>query len=584
MRPQHPFLDPGAAFAHYEIRSVVGRGGMGVVYQARDVRLDRTVALKLLAPEFTAHENFRARFLRESRLAAAVDHPNIIPIYEAGDADGTLFIAMRFVRGVDLRSEIDHGRYLEPPVALDLLRQVADALDAAHAAGLVHRDVKPGNVLLTAPAPTGRRHAYLTDFGLTRRSASISGLTATGQFLGTLDYVAPEQIRGEAVDGRADVYSFACMAYRVLVGQQPFGSEDDVALMWAHLSRTPPRAASVRPELAGDVDDALAAGLAKAREDRPRTCGELVDLMEGREPQPGTAVAPPGPERAPDEEPWAGSRSDRPSHPSFPSRPAGSPSGAGRRAGPPPAGRPARANPPRGPVPAGRPGPGRSAPHAPPHRPAAADGGPRPGPPRRGGRSRAVAAAAGALAVLAVAATAGVVLLTGGEDWTTVSADGVPYTLEVPEDWTQQLHDAGDSSVSVFSPTDLTALFADEPAGMAAAAEAAGADPGSVVGLAIYHRPRLDGDTAAAQLPAAQALLPGQDADLRPGDASTVGDLPATGMTGTLGLGGDASLQLRVWSVESSPRQLLVFFAPPSVYGEHADTFDRVAASVTATG
>src|SRR3712207_3495881 len=254
---------------------------MGVVYLAHDTRLSRRVALKLLAPELTAHENFRARFLRESRLAAAVDHPNIIPIYEAGDADGQLFIAMRYVPGVDLRTELDRRHRLELPEALTLLRQVADALDAAHAAGLVHRDVTPGNVRLAEPSGHGRRHAYLTDFGLTRRSASISGLTTSGHFLGTLDYVAPEQIRGDPVDGRADVYSFACLAFATLGGRPPFDQEDDVALMWAHLSRVPPHPAELRAELAGDVDDALVAGLAKAPDDRPPSCGALVAMMEG---------------------------------------------------------------------------------------------------------------------------------------------------------------------------------------------------------------------------------------------------------------------------------------------------------------
>jgi serine/threonine protein kinase len=551
MRSQQPFLGPGTAFAGYEIQSVIGRGGMGVVYLARDVRLDRRAALKLLAPEFTAHENFRARFLRESRLAAAVDHPNIIPIYEAGDAEGQLFIAMRYVPGADLRSELDRRTRLEVREALPLLQQVADALDAAHAAGLVHRDVKPGNVLLAEPTRKGRRHAYLTDFGLTRRSASISGLTTTGHFLGTLDYVAPEQIRGDPVDGRADVYSFACVAYTVLVGRPPFDAEDDVALMWAHLSRTPPRAAALLPELVGDIDDALAAGLAKAREDRPATCGELVALMEGRETTRTEPGVPPRfpPHPAPQPPPAPTELSVPPSQLSVPPSQLSVPPDLDSRGWEPPS------DPPDRPAPAGA---------------------------RR--RSRALMTGV-ALAVLAVAVAVGLVLLPRGEaTFTTFSAEAVPYTLEVPEEWAVDSHDAGDSSVTVLSPSELTGLFSDDPAGMQAAADAVGADAGSVVGLAIYHRPRLDGNTPATQAETAEALLPGQDVNLRPGDRVQAGDLEATAMVGTLGLGDSASLQVRVLALESAPRQLLVFFAPPSVFDQQTSTFDRVADSLDSTG
>ncbi|SDM07571.1 Serine/threonine protein kinase [Geodermatophilus siccatus] len=520
MRPQPALLDPGTSFAHYRVDSVIGRGGMGVVYLAHDVRLDRKVALKLLAPEYTSHENFRARFLRESRLAAAVDHPNIIPIYEAGDAEGQLFLAMRYVPGSDLRTELDRRTRLPLPEALDLLHQVADALDAAHAAGLVHRDVKPGNVLVDERSRQGHRHAYLTDFGLTRRSTSISGLTTSGHFLGTLDYVAPEQIRGDPVDGRADVYSFACVAYAVLAGRPPFDGEDDVALMWAHLSRVPPRAATLLPELAGGVDEALAAGLAKSPEDRPATCGALVALMEA-----GTPSGPPAP--SPSQGP----------------------------PGPPPG-------------------------DEDPSHPGAVDDAPRP-------RSRRGWAAALAVvaALVAVAVVVGLLAFRGrGEELTTFAAEDIPYTLEVPADWVARTHEAGASSVTVLSPTDLTALFADDPAGVPSAAAAVDADPAAVVGLAIYHRPRLDGDSPVAQLPAAQALLPGRDADLRPGEREAVGDLEASAMSGTLGLGDDASLQVRVLALDSSPRQLLVFFAPPSVFAERVDTFDRVAGSLDGTG
>jgi serine/threonine protein kinase len=540
MRSHQAFLDPGTMFAFYEVQSVVGRGGMGIVYRARDIRLDRTVALKLLAPEFTTHENFRTRFLRESRLAAAVDHPNIIPIYEAGDADGQLFIAMRYVPGVDLRAELDQRTRLPLPEALPVLQQVADALDAAHAAGLVHRDVKPGNVLLANPARKGRRHAYLTDFGLTRRSASISGLTTTGHFLGTLDYVAPEQIRGDPVDGRADVYSFACVAYAVLVGRPPFDEEDDVALMWAHLSRVPPRAGALQPELTPAVEEALAAGMAKSREQRPETCGALVALMEDRT---STDLDPGFPEPEPTEAPAPGP----PSRPSLH---------------------------PEGPLPPGWP-------------PAGGDSGPHPAPGVPGGRERRrwpVRWLVAAVALVAVAVAAGLVLLGGGDQFTKFTDPDVPYTLDVPQDWTMHRHEAGDSTVTVLSPTDLTALFADDPAGMQAAAAAVLSDPGTVVGLAIYHRSRLSGGTPEAQLLAAQALLPGQAAELRPGEIVPVGDLEAADLRGTLGLGDDASLQLRVLALESSPRQLLVFFAPPSVFAEQTATFDRVADSLDTAG
>jgi hypothetical protein len=193
--------------------------------------------------------------------------------------------------------------------------------------------------------------------------------------------------------------------------------------------------------------------------------------------------------------------------------------------------------------------------------------------------------AAVALAVIAVAVTVGLVLLPRGETtFTTFSAEAVPYTLEVPEEWAVDTLDAGDSSVTVLSPADVTGLFADDPTGMQEAADAVRADAGAVVGLAIYHRPRLDGNTPAAQLQTAEALLPGQDVNLRPGDRVQVGDLEATAMAGTMGLGESTSLQVRVLALESTPRQLLVFFAPPSVFDEQASTFDRVADSLDSTG
>src|SRR4051812_5721242 len=274
-----PILEPGTEGSRYPVQELVARGGMGLVYRATDVRLDRPVALKVLSPELSEDERFRERFVRESRLAAAVDHPHVIPVYEADDWNGLLYLAMRFVRGVDLHTVLAVGGALPPATAIQLLTQAADALDAAHEAGLVHRDVKPGNFML-AGASAGmlppRTHVYLTDFGLTKRATSVSGLTRTGQFLGSLHYVAPEQIRSEDVDPRTDVYALACVAFEGLAGEPPFPQDQDAALLWAHMSLPPRPLTDVRPELPSAVDEVLAAGMAKERGCRPGSCGELM--------------------------------------------------------------------------------------------------------------------------------------------------------------------------------------------------------------------------------------------------------------------------------------------------------------------
>ena len=200
-------ITTGDVVAGYEVDALVGRGGMGEVYRAVDTRLERPVALKLLNERLSDDEAFRYRMLRESRLAASLDHPNVVPIFEAGEADGRLFIAMRYVDGTDLRALLRREGTLEPERAVTIAAQVADALDAAHAKGLVHRDVKPSNVLLDQQG--GREHAYLADFGLTQSVAEVG--PTDGHLMGSVDYVAPEQIRGDQVDGRADVYSLGCL-------------------------------------------------------------------------------------------------------------------------------------------------------------------------------------------------------------------------------------------------------------------------------------------------------------------------------------------------------------------------------------
>ena len=281
----------GSELAGYRIERLIARGGMAAVYLAEHLRLRRKVALKLLAPELAADERFRERFLRESQLAASLDHPNVVPIYDADEADGVLYIAMRYVEGSDLRALLREEAPLEPLRALRLLTQAAAGLDAAHRRGLVHRDVKPGNILLGED-----EHVYVSDFGLTKQASSQTGLTATGQLVGTVDYVAPEQIRGEQVDGRADVYSLACVLYECLAGAKPFEKDTEVAIIWAHMQDPPPALSEKRPELPRGLDDVLAKGLAKEPSQRPATCRELVEaarrelgLSSGEIPSP---VAP----------------------------------------------------------------------------------------------------------------------------------------------------------------------------------------------------------------------------------------------------------------------------------------------------
>ena len=269
-------LRVGTELAGYRLEAVLGRGGMGVVYLAEDSRLKRKVALKLLSRELADDEDFRARFFRESELAASLDHPNIVPIYEAGEADGRVFIAMRYVEGGDLKDRL-RAAPLEAAAAIDILDQVAGALDAAHRQGLVHRDVKPSNILIDpGMGRQGGDHAYLADFGLTRHF-NEPGATDDGQLMGTIDYVSPEQIAGGEIDGRADEYSLGCLLYECLTGEPPFLRDSDVAVLYAHLEDDPPSVVERRAELPQEVDTVLARALAKAPEERYDSCLDLVD-------------------------------------------------------------------------------------------------------------------------------------------------------------------------------------------------------------------------------------------------------------------------------------------------------------------
>src|SRR6266498_1209411 len=268
----------GDEFAGYRVRAVLGRGGMSVVYQAENLRLSRVIALKVLAPELAADDVFRARFLEESRIAASLNHPNVIPIYDMGSHDELLYIAMRYVSGTDMRQMIKKRGRLQPETALFLLGQAARALDTAHHRGLVHRDVKPGNLLIERGADEADPdHVYLADFGITKHAMSRTGLTSTGQFLGTVDYVAPEQIRGTSVLGLADQYSLGCVLYECLTGRVPFEKDLDAAIIWAHVEETPTMPTVLRPELPPEIDDVFGRVLAKRPDERYGSCREFID-------------------------------------------------------------------------------------------------------------------------------------------------------------------------------------------------------------------------------------------------------------------------------------------------------------------
>jgi serine/threonine protein kinase len=296
-------ITAGSQIAGYTIEEQIGRGGMAVVYRASDKRLNRHVALKILAPELASDAGYRQRFLREMRAAAAVDHPNIVPVFDAGEADGALFIAMRYVDGQDVRTMLETEPRLPAARACHLIAQAASALDAAHARGLVHRDVKPGNMLIGSAHPD---HLYLSDFGLSKQRVSSAPLTLTGQFMGTLDYMAPEQIEGKPTDGRADLYALACTAFEMLAGQPPFQRDAGLAVMWAQVSAPVPSLRALRPDLPPAVDQVMARALAKTPDARYPTCMAFARALAaacgvGREAVETGADAPP-PGRLPTEQ------------------------------------------------------------------------------------------------------------------------------------------------------------------------------------------------------------------------------------------------------------------------------------------
>ncbi|MGZ4194848.1 MAG: CHASE2 domain-containing serine/threonine-protein kinase [Solirubrobacteraceae bacterium] len=292
-------LEPTDIITGYRFESAIGRGGMGVVYRATQLALDRPVAIKLITPERATDPVFRERFKRESRLAAAIEHVNVIPVYEAGEDDGVLFIAMRLVEGLDLAAVLSRTGRIDPGRTTAIFLQLAAAIDAAHAHGLIHRDIKPANILLTFDTP---EHVYLTDFGVAKQVGGATSATATGQWIGTMDYLAPEQISGSNVDGAADIYAATCVLCHCLTGQVPYPRDNEAAQLWAHINARPPAPSQLVGSLPTEIDAVIARGMAKNPRERygsatelARACGEALGVLVSEPapaPPPPSAVLP----------------------------------------------------------------------------------------------------------------------------------------------------------------------------------------------------------------------------------------------------------------------------------------------------
>jgi serine/threonine protein kinase len=438
-------LEPGSQFAGYRIEGMLDRGGMGVVYKAADPDLDRTVALKIIAPEHTQNPDAVTRFKAEARLAASLEHPNIVPIHRGGEFQGVLYLAMRFVPGTNLRAVVDKGQ-LDLPRIARITAAVSAALDAAHERGLVHRDVKPANILISGEGE--HEHVYLTDFGLTKRLGSAGSLTRTGAWVGTPDYVAPEQIQAGTVDGRADIYSLGCVLYEMLTGSVAYPKDNDMAKLWAHVTDPPPSPSLKRPDLPPAFDEVVARATAKNPNDRYSKASELAAAVQSAAGQPESQIAPEGlqvtraaaipaaPSTPPDPSPV--------SHDVFVAGPSEAPQQD--FSAPPPPQTPAPvemqgttpppAQPPSGGVPTGAPvsgGPPSGGPPAGVPTGGLAGGVPPPTPPRAAGGSKRRWPMVAALALLVGGVAAAVVLATGssddGNDNKQEAGERVPATL-----------------------------------------------------------------------------------------------------------------------------------------------------------
>ncbi|NUP77058.1 MAG: protein kinase [Nonomuraea sp.] len=525
----------GQEVAGYYIEDIVGKGGMAVVYLALDPRLSRRVALKILNPVLSVDDRFRQRFILESRTVASIEHPNIIPIYEANaDADGVLYIAMRYVDGLDLRRLIYDRGPLPLAQANQIFAQTAAALDAAHAHDLIHRDVKPANILLAGD------HVYLTDFGITKHRSSISGLTQTDQFIGTPRYMSPEQINKEHIDGRCDQYALACVVYESLSARLPFQRENDIALLWAHLAEQPAPLSQLRPELPPEVDAVMMRALAKSPEQRYETCAEFVtalrDAISGQQADLG-GRHPSGPHLVPQAVPGTGPHAG-------PQR--------GAQTGPRPSPAPV---PQTGPHAVSQP----SGPHAafgryaPPTHPTA--------PSKRPGRLPIVAVTLVA-AVAALALVAMIILNHRGDTWSRYAASAAaPLTFEYPGDWTARTHQ---DLFAVASPhaSEFESLFVAGPgADWTAISQIVANDPDTASGVYVQVSDTLEAGGDSEQMKAKmEALLPGE-VDLGKAIQDQAGNSPATRFDGALH---DQNTGTRLgfvsYVIDRKPKTMLVMY------------------------
>ncbi|MBB2911993.1 serine/threonine-protein kinase [Streptosporangium becharense] len=533
----------GQEMAGYHIEDIIGKGGMAVVYLAVDPRLNRRVALKILNPLLGEDERFRQRFVLESRTVASIDHPNIIPIYEADAADdGTLYIAMRYVNGPDLR-RLFYDRGPMPVSQVNrIFAQVAAALDTAHAHDLVHRDVKPANILIAAH--TEGDHAYLTDFGITKHRTSISGLTQTDQFIGTPRYMAPEQINKERIDGRCDQYALACVVYEALAGRLPFERDNEIALLWAHLAEPPTPLTTLRPELPLQVDGVMMRALAKSPEQRYDTCtrfvAELRDAISGSD-HPYRLARPETPQKAPAErKPGRRKRKDAQTVP----EPAGV---AGTAAGGGAAGAATRAS------------------------------GAKTG--RRGGKGVLVGAGAAVVAIVALVALL-VTFLQGGDGWKSYpGSPAVPIAFQYPEGWTlQQQADVfvvASPRVEEFRTLFGTPVTAD----WATVNETIKSSPEEATGLYSQTLDTLDPRGGPQQLQETlQSSLPGTVSVFSEVVQVSVGGQPAVRLEGSITdpqRGGQ--LDFTGWAVElpEEPALMIYFCAPGRCDDTVANRFIR---------